>query len=114
MAPVAVREAQRLERASLRAREDLEQLAHLVLQQQLLRMRRRGDAGTAQQVEDAAVHEETSLRRVADHVEAGVLRRERELREVDMRGDVLRSDAFERIRIGPVGAVAHERSAASL
>src|SRR6476469_542017 len=86
MAPIADRKTDRIERTTFRQAQDLEELAHLVLGEQLLRGGKRGDAGAVQQFENAAVHQEAGLRGVADHLETGILRRERDAGEVDMRG----------------------------
>ena len=81
---------------------------------QLLRRGRGADIGALQQLEQAAVEQEARLRGVAQHVEPGVLRRQRNAAEVDMCRDVLGSHVHQRVGIGAVRAVAHQRTAAAL
>ena len=95
--------------------DDLEQLAHLVLGDQLLGCgAARAGRASPSTVEQAAVHQEARLRGVAQHVEPGVLAGQRDGAEVDMRGDVLVADVDQRVGVGQVGAVAHQRAALAL
>jgi tRNA nucleotidyltransferase (CCA-adding enzyme) len=62
----------------------------------------------------AAVQQEARLRGVAQHVQAGVLRGQRDAGEVDVGGDVLGAHIGQRVAVGAVGAVAHQRAAVAL
>ena len=68
----------------------------------------------AEQLDDAAVDQEARLRGVAEDLEAGLLRGQRDAGEVDVRGDVLRADVDERLGVGAVRAMAHQRAARAL
>src|SRR5664280_2675640 len=114
MPTIAAGEAERLDLDSPGEGDDLEQLAHLVLVDELLCVRALPRDGCGEQLDDAAVDQETRLRGVAGDVETGVLRGEREAREVDVRRDVLVADVAERIGVGAVRAVAHQGAAAAL
>ena len=66
-----------------------------------------------EQLADAAVEEKARLRRVADDVEPASWPASA-TREVEVRRDVLEADVDERIGVGAVGAVAHQRAARAL
>ena len=85
-----------------------------MLGQQLLRVRRRAQVGALQHRHQPAVDQEVGLRRVADDLEAGVLRCERDAGEVDMRGDVFGADIDQRVGIGEVRTVAHQGAGVAL
>ena len=86
-------------------RQHLEEFTHLVFVEQLLRIGHRGDVGAFQQLQQPAVHQETRLAGVADHVQPGLLPGQCDAGEIDMRGDVLGADIGQRVRVGQMPAV---------
>ena len=114
MPTIAGHETEGREVDALRERHHLEELAHLVLVDELHGVGALADVDARHQLAEAAVEEEARLRGVAGDVEPGVLPGERERGEVEVRRDVLGADVDQRVGVGAVGAVAHERAARAL
>ena len=94
--------------------QHLEQLAHLMLGQQLHSGGALGQAGLLHQRGQAAIDEEMRLRGIAQHVQPRILRGQCGGGEVDMSGDVLLAHGAERVAVHAVRAVAGQRAAAAL
>mmetsp|Transcript_16269 Transcript_16269/g.45542 ORF Transcript_16269/g.45542 Transcript_16269/m.45542 type:complete len:419 (-) Transcript_16269:406-1662(-) len=85
-----------------------------MLGQQPVGHRTLGERGAGQQVGDAAIEQEVGLRGVAQHQQAGLLAGQCNAGEVDMRRDVLVAHGHQRVGIGQVALVAHQRAAVAL
>src|ERR1019366_5729587 len=86
---------------ALRKVDHLEQLAHLVLVEELLRIGTLLKGRACEKLADAAVEKKARLRGVAGDVHAGILAGERDAGEIDVGGDVLFADVDERLRGRP-------------
>ena len=85
-----------------------------MLGQQLVRLRQGLRVGLRKLLQQPAIHQEASLRGVAEHVHPGVLRRQRDAGEIHVRRDVLQPHVGQRVGVGTMRAVAHQRAAAAL
>ena len=94
-----------------RKTDDLEELAHLVLGDQAVSHGAVGQAGGGHPGVEPAVQQEVRLAGVAQHGLASVLRRERDAGEVDVGRDVLETHGHQRVGVGAVALVAHQRAA---
>src|SRR5262245_45297519 len=121
MGPVAAGEAEQGSVDSFADREHFEQLSHLRRRKQLLRLRRDRrvdqrilDVRLGEHLGDSAVAEKLRLRGVAQYLGAGLARRGGEGAEVDMRGDVLVARPRERVGMGAMAVMAHQRAGRAL
>src|SRR4029453_12356319 len=102
-------------------RDDLEQLAHLGWTQELLRLHSQRQIGRCvpgggerHEIRDAEANQEVGLGGIAEQLQPGIGRGPSDGREIDGAGDILQARQEERIVVGAVTEVAHQRALAAL